>query len=69
MIMGQVKFNGEAYGFGFTQPEEGGPDVFINAIAVERAGPLQPVEGQKVSFETATDRGPGTIAVRGIEVN
>jgi len=62
MQIGTVKwFNGQK-GFGFIQPDEGGPDVFVHASAVERAGLTQLVEGQKVSFEVEIDRRSGKTA-------
>ena len=67
MIMGKVKSNDEAEGSGFIQPEDGGREVFVNAIAVERAGLRELIEGQKVSFDTFIDRRSGTIAVHDIE--
>jgi len=62
MQIGTVKwFNGQK-GFGFIQPDEGGPDVFVHASAVERAGLTQLVEGQKVSFEVEIDGRSGKSA-------
>jgi cold shock protein len=55
MATGVVKwFNGQK-GFGFIQPDNGGPDVFVHISAVERAGLHGLAEGQKVSFEEKTD--------------
>jgi cold shock protein len=51
MATGVVKwFNGQK-GFGFIQPDNGGPDVFVHISAVERAGLHGLAEGQKVAFE------------------
>ena len=51
MNTGTVKwFNGQK-GFGFIQPDQGGPDVFVHISAVERSGLGTLNEGQKVSFE------------------
>ena len=47
-------FNGQK-GFGFIQPDNGGPDVFVHISAVERAGLHGLAEGQKLSFEAKTD--------------
>src|SRR6516165_5386838 len=47
-------FNGQK-GFGFIQPDNGGPDVFVHISAVERAGLHGLAEGQKLSFEVKTD--------------
>jgi CspA family cold shock protein len=55
MATGVVKwFNGQK-GFGFIQPDNGGPDLFVHISAVERAGLHGLAEGQKLSFEAKTD--------------
>src|SRR3954452_13305134 len=57
MNKGTVKwFNGQK-GFGFIQPDDGSKDVFVHISAVEAAGMRGLMEGQKVSFETTTQRG------------
>ncbi len=66
MNTGTVKFYNDQKGFGFIQPDDGGKDVFVHATALERAGMLGLVEGQKVSFDTAEDRRSGKIAVQNI---
>ncbi len=59
MNTGTVKwFNGQK-GFGFIQPDDGGKDVFVHISAVERAGMHSLNEGQKVSYDIATDRRNG----------
>jgi cold shock protein len=62
MTIGTVKFFNDQKGFGFIQPDTGGPDVFVHVSAVERSGLRGLVEGQKVSFETETDRRSGKLA-------
>ena len=57
MATGTVKFFNTQKGFGFIQPSDGGPDVFVHVTAVERAGMGTLKEGQKVSFEVITERG------------
>lgn len=59
MATGTVKWFNAQKGFGFIQPEAGGPDVFVHISAVERAGLNDLAEGQKVSFELATDKRSG----------
>jgi cold shock protein len=62
MQTGTVKwFNGQK-GFGFIQPETGGPDVFVHISAVERAGLTSLSEGQKVSFELERDKRSGKMS-------
>ena len=59
MATGTVKWFNSQKGFGFIQPEAGGPDVFVHISAVERAGMRGLNEGQKVSYEIVTDRRNG----------
>jgi cold shock protein len=59
MPSGTVKwFNGQK-GFGFIQPDAGGPDVFVHVSAVERAGMNGLNEGQKISYEIVQDKRTG----------
>lgn len=67
MMTGRVTSYDEAEGFGLIQPDDGGHDVFVDAVAVERAGLRELVEGQKVSFDTFVDRRSGTVAVHDVE--
>jgi CspA family cold shock protein len=59
MQTGIVKWFNAQKGFGFIQPESGGPDVFVHISAVERAGLNGLNEGQKLSFEVVADRRNG----------
>ena len=59
MSTGTVKWFNNQKGFGFIQPEGGGPDVFVHISAVERAGMGSLQEGQKISFEVVADRRTG----------
>lgn len=51
MPVGTVKWFNPTKGFGFIQPENGGPDVFVHISAVEQAGLRQINEGQRICFE------------------
>jgi len=62
MAQGTVKWFNATKGYGFVQPEAGGPDVFVHISAVERAGLRELREGQKVSYELATERGKTSAA-------
>jgi CspA family cold shock protein len=42
--------------FGFTQPDDGGKDVFVHISAVERAGLSSLNEGAEVSYEEQENR-------------
>jgi cold shock protein len=59
MATGVVKWFNGTKGFGFIQPDSGGPDVFVHISAVERAGLGSLNEGQKVSFEVEKDNRSG----------
>lgn len=57
MAVGTVKWFNTQKGYGFIQPTEGGRDVFVHISAVERSGMKSLIEGQRVSYELATERG------------
>lgn len=59
MATGTVKwFNGQK-GYGFIQPDAGGPDIFVHISAVERSGMGQLNDGQKIGYELTQDRKTG----------
>ena len=62
MPVGTVKFFNVNKGFGFISPDGGGSDVFVHVTAVERSGMGTLREGQKVNFDTETDRRSGKTA-------
>jgi CspA family cold shock protein len=62
MNTGTVKWFNATKGFGFIQPDNGGPDVFVHISAVERAGMTTLNEGQKISYEVLADRRTGKSA-------
>ena len=55
MPTGTVKWFNSTKGYGFIQPDAGGPDVFVHISAVERAGLRGLNEGQKISYEEQRD--------------
>jgi CspA family cold shock protein len=55
MAVGTVKFFNDQRGFGFITADDGSGDVFVHISAVERAGWSSLNEGQRVSFDVATD--------------
>jgi CspA family cold shock protein len=57
MAVGTVKWFNPTKGFGFIQPQDGSKDVFVHISAVERAGIANLNEGQRVSYELATEKG------------
>ena len=66
MAIGTVKFFDSQRGFGFLAPDEGGKDVFVHISAVERAGIGSLSDGQKIQYETTTER--GKIAATNLQV-
>jgi len=62
MAIGTVKFFNGQKGYGFIQPDNGGPDVFVHISAVERSGLRGLAEGQKVQFDVEPDRRTGKSA-------
>ena len=62
MATGTVKWFNTQKVFGFIQPDDGGKDVFVHISAVQRAGLQTLNEGQKVSFDIATERGKAAAA-------
>ena len=67
MNVGTVKFFNTTKGFGFITRDDGQPDVFVHISAVERSGMRGLAEGQKVSFEIATDRRSGKAAAENLK--
>lgn len=59
MPSGTVKWFNAQKGYGFIQPAQGGPDVFVHISAVERAGMSGLNDGQKVSYEIVQDKRTG----------
>lgn len=57
MANGTVKWFNPAKGFGFIQPDQGGPDAFVHISALERAGLTTLNEGARVSYDLATEKG------------
>lgn len=62
MANGTVKWFNPTKGYGFIQPESGNSDVFVHISAVERAGLSSLNEGQKVTYDLATDKGKTSAA-------
>jgi CspA family cold shock protein len=56
VAIGTVKWFNATKGYGFIQPQGGGPDVFVHISAVEKAGFSGLAEGAKVSYELVTGR-------------
>jgi CspA family cold shock protein len=67
MTIGTVKFFNMTKGFGFIQPDNGGPDVFVHISAVERSGLQSINEGQKLSFDAVKNDRNGKIAAENLQ--
>ena len=59
MATGTVKWFNATKGFGFIQPDNGGPDAFVHISAVERAGLNDLRENDKLSYELVVDKRSG----------
>ncbi len=63
MPIGKVKWFNDLKGFGFIEPEGGGPDVFAHFSAIDMDGFKTLKEGARVSYEV--DQGPkGLLALK-----
>lgn len=62
MATGSVKWFNAKKGFGFIQPDAGGADVFVHISALERAGLTELRDGQRISYELATQKGKTSAA-------
>ena len=67
MTTGTVKWFNATKGFGFIQPDNGGPDAFVHISAVERSGLGEIVEGQKVSYDRERDRKSGKMSASNLQ--
>ncbi len=57
MSSGTVKWFNVSKGYGFIQPDDGGSDVFVHISELERVGIQKLVEGQKITYELASNKG------------
>ena len=57
MKYGSVKWYNSKKGYGFIEPDGENKDVFIHVAQLERIGINRLLEGQRVGFETYSDRG------------
>ena len=57
MAIGTVKWFNKTKGFGFILPQDGGKDVFVHITAVQAAGMKELLDGQRLSYDVAMERG------------
>lgn len=57
MATGTVKWFNKTKGFGFIQPDSSGNDVFVHITALTQAGLNDLKDGQRVSYELASNNG------------
>ena len=57
MAIGTVKWFNFSKGFGFIQPEDNSRDVFLHISALEKANINQLNDGQKISYQIASEQG------------
>ena len=62
MATGVVKWFNPTKGYGFVKPDDGSSDVFIHISAVQKAGLQGLNEGQKLSYELASQKGKTSAA-------
>jgi len=62
MASGTVKWFNATKGYGFIQPDDGSPDVFVHISAVERSGLSGLNDGQKLTYDLVSDRRTGKSA-------
>jgi CspA family cold shock protein len=67
MPVGTVKWFNATKGYGFIQPDNGGPDVFVHISAVERAGLKGLNEGEKISYEEQRDPKRGKTSAENLK--
>ena len=57
MKYGNVKWYNSKKGYGFIEPDNENKDGFIHVTQLERIGINRLLDGQRVGFETYSDRG------------
>ena len=56
MATGTVKWFNATKGYGFIQPDGGGPDVFVHISALERSGVGTVTQNDRLAFDIEVDR-------------
>lgn len=66
MATGTVKWFNFDNGYGFIQPDAGGPDVFVHISIIHLSGLRSLVEGQKVSYDVVVDPRSGKASANNL---
>jgi CspA family cold shock protein len=67
MPTGIVRWFNTQKGYGFIAQDGGGPDAFVHANAVERAGLRELNEGQKVQYDLVADPREGKTSAENLK--
>ena len=57
MAVGTVKWFNPTKGYGFIAPDQGGSDAFVHINELQKSGLHTLNEGQRVSYDLATEKG------------
>ena len=68
MVGGKVRFYESDRRSGSIAPHDGSEDVFVHAMALERAGVFDLTEGQEVTYEARRDALTGRLAVGALQI-
>ena len=69
MATGKVKWFDSKKGYGFITPEDETKDIFVHSSALENSNIRSLIEGQKVSYNIAKNKGrTSAVNIKSIEV-
>ena len=63
-----LKFFNGAKGYGFIELDDGSPDVFLHASALEQAGITSCSEGSRLSFDVVVDQRRGKTNAQNVKL-